>query len=242
MQYINILETLPKNVCHATFFSRLYNHTLGYCIYIPTDYAVSGKTYPVHYHFHGWQGHECSDVFSMESVYRNSDIIFVFPNISPELGDEKDLPVEQMLFEELIPEIERNYRVTDTRCVSGFSMGGGMAVWFALKHPGVFSDVIAYAGTFHHYYHKNFITAFVPVERAEELYRGMLQTEWESDRNLLAQFDKAAKDVFRLTMRIGTEDPLYCDAEVLHRHLMSLDFPHTYKIIDGVGHSLREII
>lgn len=242
MQYINIPETLPKNVCHATFVSRLYNHTLGYCIYIPADYAISGRAYPVHYHFHGWQGHECSDVFSMESVYRNSDTIFVFPNISPELGEQKDLPVEQMLFEELIPEIEQNYRATNTRSVSGFSMGGGMAVWFSLKHPGVFSDVIAYAGTFHHYYHKDYMTAFVPVERAEELYRGMLQIECESERNLLTLFDKAAKDVFRLTMRIGTEDPLYCDAEVLHRHLMSLDFPHTYKIIDGVGHSLGEII
>jgi len=64
----------------------------------------------------------------MESIYQNSDTIFVFPNISPELADVEDLPVERMFFEELIPEIEQNYRVTGTRTVSGFSMGGGMAV------------------------------------------------------------------------------------------------------------------
>jgi len=121
-------------------------------------------------------------------------------------------------------------------------MGGGMAVWYALKHPGVFADVIAYAGTFHHYYHKDYMTAFVPVERAEELYRGMLQTNWESERNLLALFEKAAKDVFHLTLRIGTADPLYCDAEVLHRHLTALDFPHAYRIIDGAEHSLKDIV
>lgn len=178
----------------------------------------------------------------MESVYRNSDAIFVFPNISYELGEQKDLPVEQMIFEELLPEIEQNYRVTDTRTVSGFSMGGGMAVWFALRHPGVFSNVIAYAGTFHHYYHKDYMTAFVPVERAEELYRGMMQVKWESERNLLALFDKAPRDVFQLTMIIGTDDPLYCDAEVLNRHLLSLDFPHTYRIVDGAGHALGEIV
>jgi len=242
MQYINIPKNLPKNVCHTTFFCHLYNHDIGYCIYLPADYEISGKAYPVHYHFHGWQGDECSEISLMEAVYQNSNTIFVFPNNSPELGDEKDLPVERMIFEELIPEIEQNYRVTGERTISGFSMGGGMAVWFALKHPHVFSDVIAYAGTFHHYYHKDYMTAFVPVEKAEELYRGMIQTKWESERNLLALFDKAPKDVFRLTMRIGTEDPLYCDAEVLHRHLISLNFPHEYRIIDGVGHSLGEII
>lgn len=40
----------------------------------------------------------------------------------------------------------------------------------------------------------------------------------------------------------GFWDPLYCDAEVLHRHLLSLDFPHTYARIEGAGHSLAEIV
>ena len=121
-------------------------------------------------------------------------------------------------------------------------MGGGMAVWYALKHPGMFADVTAYAGTFHHYYHKDYMTPFEPVQRAEELYRGMRQVKWESDRNLLALFDKAPKDAFRLTVKTGTEDPLYCDAEVLHMHLVSLDFPHTYTVLDGVGHALENIV
>lgn len=242
MYYINIPETLPKNVFHASFFSHLYDHELGYCVYVPADYKTSGRAYPVHYHFHGWQGNECAEVFAMEPVFQNSDTIFVFPNISDELGEEKNLPVERMIFEELIPEIEQNYRVTGTRTISGFSMGGGMAVWYALKHAGMFQHVISYAGTFHHYYHKDYMTPYVPVERAMELYRGMMQTKWESERNLLALFDKTPKDAFQLTMLIGTEDPLYCDAEVLHMHLLALEFPHTYKIIDGVGHELGKIV
>ena len=68
----------------------------------------------------------------------------------------------------------------------------------------------------------------------------MLQTKWEPERNLLALFEKAPKDIFRLTMLVGTEDPLYCDAQVLDMHLKALDFPHTYKIMDGVGHSLND--
>lgn len=242
MNYINFPDILPEGVRHTTFFSHLYNHELGYAVYLPTGYETSGKAYPVHYHFHGWQGCELSDITAMESLYRNSGTIFVFPNVSPELDDEKDLPVEQMFFEELTPHIESQYRTSAQRTISGFSMGGGMAVWYAVKHPGMFSDVIAYAGTFHHYYHKDYMTAFQPVERAEELYNGMLQENWESDQNLLAWFDRTTPEAFRLTLLVGTEDPLYCDAEVLHRHLLTLDFPHEYRIIDKAGHTLADIV
>jgi len=242
MNYVNPPDILPEGVRHTVFFSHLYKHDLGYAVYLPFGYETSGKDYPVHYHFHGWQGCELSDITAMEPLYRNSEMIFVFPNVSPELDDEKDLPVEQMFLEELIPHIESQYRTSAQRTISGFSMGGGMAVWYAVKHPGVFTDVIAYAGTFHHYYHKDYMTAFQPVERAEELYNGMLQENWESDCNLLAWFDITPADAFRLSIRIGTEDPLYCDADVLHRHLQSLDFPHEYRIIDKAGHTLADIV
>lgn len=242
MNYVNSPDKLPTCVCHATFYSKLYGHNLGYAVYLPAGYETDSKKYPVHYHFHGWQGCELSDITAMEPLYRNSEMIFVFPNVSPELDDEKDLPVEQMFLEELIPHIESQYRTSAQRTISGFSMGGGMAVWYALKHPGMFSDVIAYAGTFHHYYHKDYMTAFVPVERAEELYRGMRKTVWDSERNLLAWFDRTPADAFRLNIRIGTEDPLYCDAEVLHWHLTTLDFLHEYRIIEGAGHTLADIV
>ena len=240
MQYVNVPDALPENVYYATFFSRLYNHALGYCVYLPA--AALQKACPAHYHFHGRLGQECSDVFAMEPVYQNGETIFVFPNVSYELEGQTNLPVERMVFEELIPEIERKYQAAGRRSISGFSMGGGMAVWFSLRHPGAFAEAIAYAGTFHHYYHPEYRTAFVPVERAEELYQGMMQAKWESERNLLALFNAAAKDTFQLTLRVGTQDPLYCDAEVLHRHLLSLDFPHTYARIEGAGHSLAEIV
>ena len=243
MNYINHPDRFPANVHYKVFFSHSYNHDLGYDVYLPSGYETGSKKYPVHYHFHGWQGCELSEIAAMEPVYGNGESIFVFPNNSDELGEEKGLPVERMFFEELIPEIERRYRVSpENRTVSGFSMGGGMAVWYALKHPGIFTDVIAYAGTFHHYYHKDYMTAFVPAERAEELYRGMRDTVWESDRNLLAWFDRTPADAFRLRIHIGTEDPLYCDAEVLHRHLLALDFPHEYRIIDKAGHTLSDIV
>lgn len=43
MEYINRLENLPGHVTHHTFFCQLYQHDLGFHIYLPPDYAGSGK-------------------------------------------------------------------------------------------------------------------------------------------------------------------------------------------------------
>ena len=127
MQYVNVPDALPENVYYATFFSRLYNHALGYCVYLPA--AALQKACPAHYHFHGWQGQECSDVFAMEPVYQNGETIFVFPNVSYELEGQTNLPVERMVFEELIPEIERKYQAAGRRSISGFSMVSTFRNW-----------------------------------------------------------------------------------------------------------------
>ena len=129
MNFINPPEKLSQNITHKTFFSKLYNHEIGYNIYLPPDYENSGDKYPVAYHLHGWKGNESSELTPMEKVYRNKRVITVFPNSSPVIEDFENLPVERMLIEEFIPYIEREYRTVATRecrSISGFSMGG---VW-----------------------------------------------------------------------------------------------------------------
>src|SRR4051794_18166433 len=49
---------LPKGVAHHTYFSPSMKHDVGYCIYLPPDYATSGKRYPVIYNLHGAGGNE----------------------------------------------------------------------------------------------------------------------------------------------------------------------------------------
>ena len=157
MNYINPPEKLPVNITHKTFYSQLYNHEPGYNIYLPDDYEESGEKYPVAYHLHGWTGNESSEICSMEKVYRNRRVITVFPNSSPVIEDLENLPVERMIINEFIPYIDTHYRTNAThegRTISGFSMGDGMAFWCAAKYPDLFSSVTAYAGTYHHYYHK----------------------------------------------------------------------------------------
>ncbi|MCO5238222.1 MAG: alpha/beta hydrolase-fold protein [Chitinophagaceae bacterium] len=60
--------------------------------------------------------------------------------------DTKDWSYETFFFEEFIPYIETKYRISgikSSRAVAGFSMGGGGAVVYAIKHPDMFSSVYA---------------------------------------------------------------------------------------------------
>ena len=249
MNFVNPPERLPENITHKTFFCKLYNHEVGYNIYLPPGYEGSGDKYPVAYHLHGWTGNESSELVPMDKVYRNRRAITVFPNSSPVIENLENLPVERMLINELIPYIDREYRTVATRegrSISGFSMGGGMAFYLAAKHPELFSSVTAYAGTYHHYYHKGSQTVGAEPEKAAELYRDMMREERNLEEGnilcLVMQNADKIRGELDISLHIGTTDVLYCDNEILRLHLDSLSIPHRYRKFYGVGHELDKIV
>ena len=249
MNYINPPSTSPQNVIHKTFYSQIYHHELGYNIYLPPDYDKSGKKYPVVFHFHGWTGDESSEIWTMESVYKNRNAITVFPNSSPVIEDLENLPVQQMIIEEFIPYIDAQYRTLasrESRSVSGFSMGGCFSFYLSVKYPELFSSVTAYAGTYHHYYHKEYRGVGEPVEKAAELYRDMVRDKmYLEEGNILYYIRKNAdkiRDSLHISMHIGSSDVLICDNEIMHLYLDSLNIPHRYEIFEGASHKLLKIL
>lgn len=249
MEFINVPDQSPINITHKTFFCKLYDHELGYNIYLPPDYEDSGVNYPVAYHLHGWTGSESSEIWMMEQVCRSRRAITVFPNSSPVIEDYENLPTEAMIVDELIPYIDMEYRTESSRegrSISGFSMGGGAAFYYAAKHPELFSSVTAYAGTFHHYYHKGSKTVGVAPEKATELYEEMMREErYLEEGNILCVVRQNADKIrgnLDISLHIGADDVLFCDNEILHMYLDSLDIPHEYRVFEGAGHELDKIL
>lgn len=249
MKYINPPAESPENVTHKTFYSRLYNHELGFNIYLPPDYDSGSEKYPSAYHFHGWTGDESSEIWTMENICKNRRAITVFPNSSPVIEDLENLPVESMILNELIPYIDKNYRTDasrEGRSLSGFSMGGGFAFYCAVKYPDLFSSVTAYAGTYHHYYHKGSQTVGVEPEKAAGLYESMIKEKRDFEENnilcLTRQNAEKIRGNLHINLHVGTEDVLLCDNEILHLHLNSLNIPHEYRKFAGVSHELDKII
>jgi len=248
MYYINPPKNqAPQNVAHKTFYSELFGHEIGYNIYLPPDYDKSVEKYPVSYHLHGWMGNESTDLWTLEKVYTNRQSITVFANNSPVIENTENLPVESMLIHELIPHIDGKYRTdAENRTVSGFSMGGGMAFYYAVKYPGLFASVTAYAGTYHHYYHKDYRGVGEAPNKAAELYDNMMRDErYLEENNVLYMIRQNAEKIrgrLDIKIHVGAADVLFCDNEIMHLYLNLLNIPHEYKVFEGIGHELAGIL
>jgi len=116
----------------------------------------------------------------------------------------------------------------------------------AVKYPELFSSVTAYAGTYHHYYHKGSQTVGVEPEKAAELYKDMMREERHLEEGNILCLVRQNADKIRggldISLHIGTKDVLYCDNEILRLHMDSLSIPHRYKKLYGVGHALDKIV
>lgn len=248
MKTINPPAEPMANVVHRTYFSERCGCEVGFNVFLPDGYGESGKAYPVVYHLHGWTGNESSELRAMERLCRSREAVTVFPNHSPVTAEVQTLPFAPVLFEELIPLVEAEYRVIpgrEDRSVSGFSMGGGMAASFAFRYPEMFSAVAAYAGTYHHYFAPGYSTVGEPAERAAEIYRTMMAERKPSENNILQRLSCGADGIrgkLRIELRIGTEDVLYCDNEILRMHLEALGIPHEYIRASGAGHALEKLV
>ncbi len=251
MNYINPPAESTKNVTHQTFYSQLLNHEIGYNIYLPSGYPENEERYTTAYHIHGWQGNESSEIRSFDKVYRNRRVITVFMNAVSSENDYSDalLQIGSVLTKELIPHIDGQYRTNtsrENRILSGFSMGGAMAFYYAVKYSDLFGSVTSYAGTFHHQYHKDYNGVGNPSETAAGLYEKMMHEErYLEENNILCLVRQNADKIrgeLHIDIHIGTGDILFCDNEIMHLYLNSINIPHEYEKIIGVGHDLDKIL
>jgi enterochelin esterase-like enzyme len=256
LNFNNPPAKLLKNITHKTFYSNVLDHEIGYNIYLPPDYDESGKQYPVAYHIHGWKGNESSEIEPMEKVYRDRQAITVFINAISSENDyfEALMQMEAIFVKELIPHIDKQYRTSVThekRMLSGFSMGGMIAFYYAVRYPELFGSVTPYAGTYHHQFHKNY-----PVQKdwlknpspeiAKRLFESMIREErYLEENNILCMVRQNADKIrgsLHIDIHIGTDDILFCDNEIIHLFLTSLNISHEYKKYNGIGHELIKIL
>jgi len=139
-----------------TVKSALLGKDVRYTIYLPSDYATSERTYPVVYLLHGYNEKTEDDTewLRQGEINRYADegissgiitpMIIVMPdaNVSWYInGYDGKSQYENFFFKELIPTIEKTYRIKSQksyRAIAGLSMGGHGTLLYALKHPDLF--------------------------------------------------------------------------------------------------------
>jgi S-formylglutathione hydrolase FrmB len=140
--------------------SMVLGRAVAYCVVLPPGYDTDKtRRYPVLYYFHGLGGNERmllqSGGFNLiEDLWLQNEMQ-PFLIVAPAGGssffiDSRDgrVPYEKFLIGELLPEIERRFRVDarrESRGVGGISMGGYGALHLAFRHPELFGSASAHS-------------------------------------------------------------------------------------------------
>ncbi len=136
----------------------------SFFVYLPPDYNMTTKRYPVVYVLHGYS--VGPDAYSspikraedqLSVLGPDNGLIAVFPDCTNSLGGCQYLSsptigdYETYIVSELVSQVDQTYRTLadrESRGVAGCSMGGDGAAHFALKYPQVFGAFASMAGTY----------------------------------------------------------------------------------------------
>jgi len=226
--------------------SRILKVTRKYSVYLPKSYSSqTGKKYPVLYLLHGlndnnngWieSGH-LQDIANHVIDTGNACEMIV---VVPDAGTFKDgyfnvegWPYETFFFNEFIPYIEKKYRIIadkQHRAIAGYSMGGGGATAYALKHPDMFSSVYAMSALVS-LPKQDRVPVMDPV--MEELGRSVLANDCIA---LVAYTDEATLEKYR-TIRwfvdCGDDDFLLEANFNFYREMQKAKVPCQLRVRDG---------
>jgi predicted amidohydrolase YtcJ/enterochelin esterase-like enzyme len=237
----------PRKVPHGTVHQRWYDsRSLGVLrsvyVYTPPDYDRGAASYPVLYLLHGSGGVEASWVLDgLANVILDNLIAdgkakpmivvmpFGHPEASVRIGSPPTFRARDItqfsrdLFEDVIPMIERSYRVkrdADARAIAGLSMGGNQARQIGLGRMDLFHYVATFSGSM------GVAGGTVSPDAIEQTFAGALADASATNATLRLLWHAVGSDEKNLLaqhqMLVG----------VLDRHLVK----HTFVTIPG-GHT-----
>ena len=230
--------------------SKILNGERKYAIYLPPDYETSERMYPVLYLLHG-SGDDQTGWIQFGEVLQITDkaiedglatpMVIVMPDAqSGQKGYFNSIDgkwnYENFFFEELIPFIEKKYRIKPKkrfRAIAGLSMGGGGAFIYALRHPEMFSSACPLSGSmgelsYNEFYKKN--EDKVKMLKRETIFN------YYSNHNALSvienQTDANLKSV-KWYIDCGDDDFLFEGNSMVHIALKKRGVPHEYRVRNG---------
>lgn len=235
--------------------SSIMGKEVKYAIYLPPDYDVSQMSYPVVYLLHGYSddqtgwvqfGQIKSLVDRAISEQKLPPMIIVMPDggVSWYQNDfQNKVRFEDMFFLELIPFMEREYRIRgkkEFRGIAGLSMGGYGSLYLSLKHPDMFAACAPLsAGIF---------TEKEIVEMPDEQYNRYfgpvygnnkgekrLTDHWRktSILDILKNIPDGDKKKVKIYMDCGDKDFLIHGNCETHLLMSDLGIPHEFRIREG---------
>jgi enterochelin esterase-like enzyme len=238
------------------FESEILGGVRKYAVYLPPDYNASRRHYPCLYLLHG-AGDDQTGWIQFGEVLRIADqaiasgkatpMVIIMPDANTGrrgyFNDVRgDWRYEDFFFDELIPEVERRYRIRSEkryRAVAGLSMGGGGTFMYALHRPEMFGSACPLSASCgpltledakRHFSRGKPGTELPPLPDDEVVDKYFRQhSAVELVRNMP---DKERRSV-RWYIDCGDEDFLYEGNSLVHIEMRKKGVPHEYRVRDG---------
>lgn len=247
-EWLDTDRSTPTGSQYFEFQSSVLNAKASALVWQPPAYRrFPNARFPVIYFLHGANGNQRTVAETMIPFYIESmkkrmapPAIIVGVNGVPRSfylnSAAGEQPVEDVIIQDLIPSIDAHFRTLadrQHRMVMGFSMGGFGATRIGFKYLDLFGAIdIVSAG---------------PLTPYEQLPPGLRRHVGEHREELpfpivIRNVDKARADGTLIRITCGTDDSLYQGNSGLHNLLEKRSIPHRFIEVEGVGHSLPQIL
>jgi len=230
--------------------SKLLKGSRDFALYLPPGYHESSRSYPVLYLLHG-SGDDQTGWIQFGEVQHITDkaiangtaspMIIVMPDANTgkrgyfnRIGD--NWPYEDYFFEELIPYIEKNYRVKSSkrfRAIAGLSMGGGGTFMYALHKPEFFSSACPLSAATYAISLEGFKKRYI---ENSVLYDSKKISSYYQQHNVLSLIENKTKkelNSVRWYIDCGDDDFLFEGNSLAHIALRKKGIAHEFRIRDG---------
>lgn len=243
-------QTGGKVFDQLTVSSSILKMDRKFAIYLPADYETSQRSYPVLYLLHG-SGDDQTGWVQFGEVKALADkaieegkstaMIIVMPDADTGKRGYFNTPdgdwnYEDFFFQELMPHVEKNYRVkTDKRyrAIAGLSMGGGGTLMYALHHPELFAAACPLSASV------GPLSLTDASARWEKQYPNLSKDDLanyyarHSALELVNTLPDKNKKAVRWYIDCGDDDFLYEGNSLLHIAMRKKEIPHEFRIREG---------
>ncbi len=236
--------------------SSILGKNVNYTVYLPWDYDISQRAYPVVYLLHGFTD-DNTGWLQFGEINRYADkaiadgtippMIIIMPNadsswyVNSYDGKEN---YEDFFIKEFMPYVEKKFRIKAEkryRGVAGLSMGGYGTLIYALKHPDLFAAAAPLsAGVYDDSElitmpDQNYANVLARVYGRNLKGNERLNNVWKENSVLDIVARESTEDLSRVRYWIdcGDDDFLTKGNCLLHIALTKKHVPHEFRVRDG---------
>ena len=235
-----------------SFDSQKLGRKVSYSIYLPSDYNTSKRNYPVLYLLHGYTDNETNWIHmgQMKTItdraIANEEAVPMII-VMPDAWDtwyvnqyDGKVPYEDMFFEELIPYMEKTYRVRsnqESRAIAGLSMGGYGSFLYSLHPPDMFCACAPLSAAV-------FDDSVMDTRKAKshkDLFNRLFgpgDEHWHKNsvEKILSDWDENKLPNIRYYIDCGDKDGLLEGNFQVHQIMRQKNIKHEFRVRGG-GHS-----